>query len=195
MFLLVLAFVSVFLFFSCCVIWASLTDCSLQSRIFLLFHLPRLCQSCWRWCVSPSSTRPTCWTWWTTRSWSSRRRRAAIWWTRPSATTCCPTRGKRCRRPGLGRGSPPVNTTHTQQRKINWCASSLARMTPEHSDLHTYQCTWPRTTFTASTHPHTHRTFILYRNEKKAERWRLHEETLTRYWIVLILVHNWKAMI
>lgn len=108
-----------FRFFFCCVIWASPTDCSLQSLIFRLSHLPRICQSCWRWCVSPSSTRPTCWTWWTTRSWSSRRRRAAIWWTRPSATTCCPTRGKRCRRPGLGRGSLPVNTTHTQQLKIN----------------------------------------------------------------------------
>ncbi len=80
------------------------------SLLFLSVCLLRLCQSCWRWCVFPSSTHPTCWTWWTTRSWSNRRRPVATWSTRPSAITCCPTHGKRCRRPGLGRGSPLVHT-------------------------------------------------------------------------------------
>lgn len=93
--------------------------------------LLRLCQSCWRWCVFPSSTRPTCWTWWTMRSWLSRRRRVAIWSTRPSAITCCPTHGKRCRRPGLGRGSLLVHTNSYTWPELNLCASSLAWMTWE----------------------------------------------------------------
>lgn len=78
--------------------------------------LPRICRSCWRWCVFPSSTRPTCWTWWTTRSWLSPRRPAAIWSTKPSATTCSPTRGRRCRRPGLDQGSLPVSQAQTQSK-------------------------------------------------------------------------------
>lgn len=118
------------------------TDWNLQPLIlpslpffFVFFLLSicllRLCQSCWRWCVFPSSTRPTCWTWWTMRSWLSRRRRVAIWSTRPSAITCCPTHGKRCRRPGLGRGSLLVHTNSYMWPELNLCASSLAWMTWE----------------------------------------------------------------
>lgn len=98
---------------------------------FLFLCLLRICRSCWRWCVFPSSTRPTCWTWWTTRSWSNPRRRAAIWSTRPSAITCCPMHGKRCRRQGLGRGSPLVRSNSHTYAELNWCASSSARMTSE----------------------------------------------------------------
>lgn len=88
---------------------------SLFSSCFL-----RICRSCWRWCASRSSTRPTCWTWWTTRSWLSPRRRVVIWSTKPSATTCSPTRDRRCRRPGLDRGSLPVSQALNQ---LNQAAS------------------------------------------------------------------------
>lgn len=76
-----------------------------------------MCQSCWRWCASPSSIRPICWTWSTTRSWSNPRRRAAIWSMKPSATTCCPTHGRRCRRQGPGRGSLLVRC-NTETRRL-----------------------------------------------------------------------------
>lgn len=117
---------------------------SLVSFFFSLFssRFLRICRSCWRWCASLSSTRPTCWTWWTTRSWLSPRRRVVIWSTRPSATTCSPTPDRRCRRPGLDRGSLPVSkalnqlnhaATLTQEPWIrtalitNWAGTDLLR--------------------------------------------------------------------
>lgn len=99
-------------------------------------------QSCWLLLDFHSSIPVTCWTWWTMRSWLNRPRRAETWWTRPSATTCCLTRGRRCRRPGRGRDSPQVRLSrmtypsfmnHTlaaflqTQKPVRWLTAYLTK--------------------------------------------------------------------
>ncbi len=78
-------------------------------RFLSVCPVSSMCQSCWRLYGFRSFIPATCWTWWTTRSWSNLPRPAGTWWTKPSATTCCQTPAKRCRRPELARDCLPVH--------------------------------------------------------------------------------------
>lgn len=90
------------------------SDWNHMMNIFLSFCLSlshSTYLSCWPSLDFHSFIPVTCWTWWTMRSWLNHPRHAEIWSTRPSATTCCLTHGRRCRRPGRGRDSPQVSRT------------------------------------------------------------------------------------
>lgn len=111
-----------------------------------------------------------------------------IWSTSQNAITCCPTHGKRCRRPGLGRGSLLV-------RKY-WCASSLACMIWEQGGsystwLAAHQCKWPRTHCQdLFTHPHKCLLFIFHCN-KMTWGQGLHKDISTAmYWFYPRLESN-----